>query len=56
MVQLAWQLHDERGTLIEAKNFIVKPDGYDIPYAVTKIHGISTERALAEGHDSYNFV
>ncbi len=51
MVQLAWQLHDETGKLITNKNFIVKPDGYDIPIGVAKVHGITTERALRDGHD-----
>lgn len=51
MVQLAWQLHGPMGELIEAKNFIVRPEGYDIPFNAEKIHGISTERALREGAD-----
>ncbi len=49
MVQLAWQVHDEKGELVEVKNFIVKPEGFVIPRATEKIHGISTERALREG-------
>ena len=51
VVQIAWQLHDERGELIEVKNFIIKPVGYSIPYNAEKIHGISTERALKQGVD-----
>ena len=51
LVQLAWQLHDESGKLIDNKNFIVKPEGYTIPYNAEKIHGISTERAEQEGYD-----
>lgn len=51
MVQLAWQLHDEQGQLVEVKNFIVKPEGYTIPYNAEQIHGISTERAMREGMD-----
>ena len=49
LVQLAWQLHDERGNLMAAKNLIVKPDGFTIPYNSVQIHGITTERALEEG-------
>ena len=49
MVQLAWQIHDEKGGLIEVQDHIVYPDGYDIPFNATKIHGISTERAKNEG-------
>ncbi|WP_154856228.1 DNA polymerase III subunit alpha [Cyclobacterium xiamenense] len=51
LVQLAWQLHDERGKLLSQHNFIVKPEGFTIPYNAEKIHGISTERAEKEGHD-----
>ena len=49
MVQLAWQLHDSEGQLVEVKNFIIKPDGYTIPYNAEKIHGISTQRAKEQG-------
>lgn len=49
MVQISWQLHDELGKLIEVKNYIVKPEGYEIPYAVVKVHGITTERAMKQG-------
>ena len=51
LVQLAWQLHANDGSLIEAQNFIIKPEGYNIPYNAEKVHGISTERANKEGHD-----
>ncbi|MCF8256710.1 MAG: DNA polymerase III subunit alpha [Flavobacteriales bacterium] len=49
LVQLAWQLHDTEGRLLEAGNVIVRPDGFDIPFNSEKIHGISTAKALAEG-------
>ncbi len=49
LVQLAWQLHDEHGSLLSAKNYTVKPDGFTIPFNAAKIHGITTERALEEG-------
>jgi DNA polymerase-3 subunit alpha len=49
MVQISWQIHDVRGKLIEVKNFIVKPENYEIPYSVVKVHGITTERALKQG-------
>jgi hypothetical protein len=44
-IQLAWQLHDENGVLIEAKDYIIKPNGFDIPFDAERIHGISTELA-----------
>ena len=48
-VQLAWQIHDKTGDLVEVKNYLIKPDGFDIPYNAEKIHGISTELALKKG-------
>ncbi|WP_109830296.1 DNA polymerase III subunit alpha [Reichenbachiella versicolor] len=51
LVQLAWQLHANDGSLIDAQNYIIKPEGYNIPYNAEKVHGISTERANKEGHD-----
>lgn len=50
VVQIAWQFHDENGTLIEHRDFLVRPDGFDIPYDSEKVHGISTELATAEGY------
>ncbi len=49
VVQLAWQIHDEQGALVEVQDHIIYPDGFDIPFNSTKIHGISTERARDEG-------
>ena len=51
MVQIAWEIHDIKGKLSSAADYIIKPDGYSIPFSAEKVHGISTERALAEGHD-----
>lgn len=51
MVQIAWQLHDKAGNLLENQDYIVKPEGYDIPYNASRIHGISTKMANKEGRD-----
>jgi DNA polymerase-3 subunit alpha len=48
-IQIAWQLHDEMGTLIEHQDYIVRPDGFNIPYDAERIHGISTDLALEQG-------
>ncbi len=48
-VQLAWQVHDVTGKLISSGDYIVKPDGFTIPFNSEKVHGISTERAHDEG-------
>ena len=39
------------GELLWNKSYIIKPDGFIIPQAAEKVHGISTEKALAEGVD-----
>ena len=48
-IQIAWQLHDEMGKLIEHQDYLVQPAGFNIPYDAERIHGISTELAEAEG-------
>ena len=50
-IQIAWQLHDEMGRLIEHQDYMVKPDGFNIPYDAERIHGISTELAAEQGID-----
>ena len=46
---MAWILADEEGNRIHDGNLIVKPEGFVIPTDATKIHGITTQKALAEG-------
>jgi DNA polymerase-3 subunit alpha len=48
-IQIAWQLHDELGNLIENQDYLVKPSGFNIPYDAERIHGISTELAVEQG-------
>ncbi|MGI9545627.1 MAG: 3'-5' exonuclease, partial [Flavobacteriaceae bacterium] len=48
-VQIAWQLHDEMGALLEHQDFLIAPGNFEIPYEAEKIHGISTELASKEG-------
>ena len=50
-VQIAWQLHDELGRLVEHQDFLIKPDGFNIPYDAEQIHGISTDLAKRDGRD-----
>ncbi|QXP73445.1 DNA polymerase III subunit alpha [Tenacibaculum sp. AHE15PA] len=47
--QIAWQLHDELGNLVEHNDFLIKPDGFNIPYDAERIHGISTDLAQEQG-------
>lgn len=51
LVQLAWQLHDPKGKLLTQHNYIIRPDGFDIPFKAEQVHGISTQRATQEGHE-----
>ncbi|MAJ32243.1 MAG: DNA polymerase III subunit alpha, partial [Flavobacteriaceae bacterium] len=48
-VQIAWQLHKTDGSLVEQKDFLIRPDGFNIPYEAEQIHGISTDLANTEG-------
>jgi len=48
-VQIAWQLHDNMGNIIEHHDFLLQPDGFNIPYDAERIHGISTELAQEQG-------
>ena len=49
IVQIAWQMHDESGDLMDHQNVLIKPDGFEIPYSAEKVHGISTEKAQKQG-------
>ncbi len=48
-IQIAWQLHDAMGNVIEHQDYLVQPEGFNIPFDAEKIHGISTELAAAKG-------
>lgn len=50
-IQIAWQLHDDMGNLIEHQDYLIKPEGFNIPYDAERIHGISTELATEQGAD-----
>jgi DNA polymerase-3 subunit alpha len=61
-IQIAWQLHDELGQVIESQDYLIKPEGFNIPYDAEQIHGISTELAdtigfeLAEVLEKFNIA
>ncbi|MGB0186845.1 MAG: DNA polymerase III subunit alpha [Flavobacteriaceae bacterium] len=48
-IQIAWQLHDAMGHCIEHQDFLIRPEGFNIPYDAEQIHGISTALATAQG-------
>ena len=49
MVQLAWQVHDAHGRLVENHNYIIKPEGFEIPINVRTVHHITTKYATEHG-------
>lgn len=49
MVQAAWIIHDDHGNELANKNYIIKPEGFEIPENAAKVHGITTKRAINEG-------
>jgi DNA polymerase III epsilon subunit-like protein len=51
LVQLAFLLYDNDGAEISSGDFIIKPNGFSIPSDASRVHEITTERALREGQD-----
>lgn len=51
MVRLSWLVYDEKQELLDSHSYIIKPEGYEIPYESERVHKISTEKARAEGVD-----
>jgi DNA polymerase III epsilon subunit-like protein len=51
LVQLAWLAYGMDGHLLQRGEVIIKPAGFTIPEAATKIHGITTALAAREGRD-----
>ena len=54
IVQISWIICEKNGNRIVERNFIVKPDGFNIPKDASEIHGITTEYALKNGIDITN--
>lgn len=49
LVQIGWIIADNEGHETKSCNYIIRPEGFTIPADAAKLHGISTEKALAEG-------
>jgi DNA polymerase III epsilon subunit-like protein len=49
LVSLSWCLTTFDGILVDAKDILIKPFGYEIDENATKIHGISNEKARKNG-------
>ncbi|NNK73165.1 MAG: PHP domain-containing protein, partial [Flavobacteriaceae bacterium] len=50
VVQIAWQLHDAMGECLDHQEYLIQPDGFNIPYDAEQVHGISTELAEEKGY------
>jgi DNA polymerase III epsilon subunit-like protein len=56
MVSIAWSVSDSDGSSIKKAYSIIKPAGWTIPEDSIKFHGITQEKAEAEGRDLANVM
>ena len=42
---------DDKGNKLAQHDYIIRPDGFEIPADAASVHGITTEKALEEGRD-----
>lgn len=50
MIQIGWILYDDTNKIVEQAEMIISPEGmFEIPEAVSKIHGITTQHATEVG-------
>ena len=49
LVQIAWLQYDNSGSQVKGSDYIIKPEDFTIPHNSTKIHGITTKKAMEEG-------
>jgi len=56
VVQLAWSLYSSDGERESRNSFIIYPTDFSIPMDSARIHGITTDRAKAEGVSLYKVL
>ncbi|MCK5337663.1 MAG: 3'-5' exonuclease [Bacteroidales bacterium] len=56
LVQLAYLLSDNEGKIFQQGDYIIKPEGYTIPHEASNVHGITTERAIRDGHNLHSIL
>ena len=56
LVQLAYQLFDDNGNKEIEGEYLVKPNGFTIPLAATKIHRTTHEKAFSQGINISNVL
>jgi DNA polymerase III epsilon subunit-like protein len=55
MIQIGCILSD-KGNRIDTGSFIIKPENFMIPSEASRVHGITTKRAITEGVDLENVL
>ena len=56
MVQIAWIFSDDNGKRIKNESYIIKPENFSISNNASKVHRITTDRALKEGEELENVL
>ena len=51
LVQIAWQVYNSNGDLLEEHEYVIKPVGFIIPSEASAVHKITTQKALKIGED-----
>jgi DNA polymerase III epsilon subunit-like protein len=51
VVSICCAFYDPQGQSVSVINTLIRPEGFEIPWEATSIHGITTERALEEGRE-----
>ena len=49
IIQIAWVVMDESNKVVTKNDFVIKPDGFDIPSSSVDIHGITFDYAMKNG-------
>jgi DNA polymerase III subunit epsilon len=49
LIQIGWIVCDKNRNRIKSEEYIIKPEGFEIPTDASDVHGITTEKALQEG-------
>lgn len=49
IVQISWIIANNKGKILTEHDYIIKPDGFIISDEASKIHGITTKKAIEQG-------
>ena len=53
IVEMAWLAYDATGEVVDSKQYLIKPYGYEsISRKATELHGITTETAISKGTEA----